>query len=133
MPVSHIFYSNIFPFPSLPSIQSTLASLQGIQAQSPKSGKCAFFITMELMSRASVYELSRSQQPSPFPWLVVVQLFSHDQLFCNPMDCSPARLLHPWDFPGKNTRVDCHFLLQGIFLTQGSIPHLLHCRQIVYF
>ena len=27
---------------------------------------------------------------------------------CDPMDC---RLLCPWDFPGKNTEVDCHFLL----------------------
>ena len=26
----------------------------------------------------------------------------------------------------------CHFLLQGIFLTQGSNPGLLHCRQILY-
>ena len=26
----------------------------------------------------------------------------------------------PWNFPGKNTGVGCHFLLQGIFLTQGS-------------
>ena len=25
----------------------------------------------------------------------------------------------PWDFPGKNTRAGCHFLLQRIFLTQG--------------
>ena len=32
----------------------------------------------------------------------------------------PVRLLCPWDFPGKNTGVGCHFLLQGIFLTQGS-------------
>ena len=39
---------------------------------------------------------------------------------CNPMDCSPVRLLCPWNFSGKNTRVDCHFLLQGIFPTQGS-------------
>ena len=31
----------------------------------------------------------------------------------------PTRLLGPWDFPGKNTGVGCHFLLQGIFLTQG--------------
>ena len=39
----------------------------------------------------------------------------------------PARLLWPWDFPGKNTGVGCHFLLQGIFPTQGSNPHcLLH-------
>ena len=38
----------------------------------------------------------------------------------------PARLLCPWDFPGKNTGVGCHFLLQGIFLTQGSNLHLWH-------
>ena len=31
----------------------------------------------------------------------------------------PTRLLCPWDSPGKNTGVGCHFLLQGIFLTQG--------------
>ena len=29
-----------------------------------------------------------------------------------------TRLLCSWDFPGKNTGVGCHFLLQGIFLTQ---------------
>ena len=46
------------------------------------------------------------------------------------MDC--IRLLHPWDFPGKSTRVDCHFLLQGIFPTQGSNPSLLHWRWILY-
>ena len=40
----------------------------------------------------------------------------------------PVRLLCPWDFPGKNTGVGCHFLLQEIFLTQGSIPCLLHCE-----
>ena len=31
----------------------------------------------------------------------------------------PARLFCPRNFPGKNTGVDCHFLLQGIFPTQG--------------
>ena len=41
-------------------------------------------------------------------------------------------LLHPWDFPGKNTGVGCHFLLQEIFWTQGSNLGLLHCRQILY-
>ena len=34
--------------------------------------------------------------------------------------------------PGKNTGVSCHFLLQGIFLTQESNPGLLHRRQILY-
>ena len=32
----------------------------------------------------------------------------------------------PWDFPGKNNGMGCHFLLQGIFATQGSNPWLLH-------
>ena len=47
----------------------------------------------------------------------------------------PARLLCPWDSPGKNTGVGCCALLQGIFPAQGSNPcllHLLQCRQILY-
>ena len=43
-----------------------------------------------------------------------------------------ARLLCPWDSSGKTTGVGCHFLLQGIFLTQESNPGPLHCRQILY-
>ena len=50
---------------------------------------------------------------------------------CNPMDCSPL-LLCPCNSPGKNTEVGCHSLCQGIFLTQGSNPGPLHCRQILY-
>ena len=42
------------------------------------------------------------------------------------------QLLCLWDSPGKNTGVGCHFLLQGILLTQESNPGLLHCRQILY-
>ena len=47
---------------------------------------------------------------------------------CNPMDCS---------LPGSSIRgifqaiLGCHFLLQGIFLTQRSNPGLLHCRQML--
>ena len=44
----------------------------------------------------------------------------------------PTRLLCPWDSPGKNTGVGCHFLLQEIFLTQGLNLPLLHCRWILY-
>ena len=46
-------------------------------------------------------------------------------ILCNPMDLYPTRLFCPWDFLGKNTVVACHFLLQGIFPTQGLNPHLL--------
>ena len=50
---------------------------------------------------------------------------------CNPVDCSPPGSLCPWDSPCKNTGMGCHALLQGIFLTQGSNPGLLHYRQIL--
>ena len=48
----------------------------------------------------------------------------------------PSRLLYPWNFPGKNTGVGCHFLLQGIFPNQELNPHLLHllhCRWILSY
>ena len=45
-----------------------------------------------------------------------------------------AMLFCPWDFPGKNTGVDCSAILQGLFLNQKSNPRLLcplHFRQIL--
>ena len=41
------------------------------------------------------------------------------------MDYKPTRFLWPRDSPGKNTRVGCHSLLQGIFSTQGSNSSLM--------
>ena len=49
-----------------------------------------------------------------------------------PHGLQPTRLLCPQDFPGKSSGVGCHFLLQGIFPTQGSNPGLLHCRETLY-
>ena len=43
-----------------------------------------------------------------------------------PYELQPTRLRCLWDCPGKNTGVGCHFLLQRIFLTQGSNLHLPH-------
>ena len=54
---------------------------------------------------------------------------------CNRIGLQPTRLLCLWDFSGRNTGVGYHFLLRGIFLTQGSNPWLLcllHCRKILY-
>ena len=45
----------------------------------------------------------------------------------------PARLLCPWDFPGKNTGIGCHFLLWEIFLTQESDLCLLHWQADFFF
>ena len=56
---------------------------------------------------------------------------------CNPYQAPPSifaiptRLLPPWDSPGKSTGVGCHFLLQGIFPTQGSNPGFPHSRQML--
>ena len=42
----------------------------------------------------------------------------------NPIDCSPQGSSVHEIFPGKDTGVGCHALLQGIFLTQGLNLHL---------
>ena len=64
----------------------------------------------------------KSQSVSCSVVLDSLQLYRH----------SPARLLCPWNSPGKNAEVGSHSLLQGIFLTQGLNQGLLHCRQILY-
>ena len=54
--------------------------------------------------------------------------FSRLRLFMTPWTVT-TRLLCSWDALGKNTGVGCHFLLRGIFPTQGSNPcplYLLH-------
>ena len=44
-----------------------------------------------------------------------------------PCRLQPTRLLCPWDFPGMNTGVGCHFFLQGIFPTKSlSVSHCSH-------
>ena len=51
---------------------------------------------------------------------------AHPQLyaiFVTPRTVDP-RLHSPQNFPGKNTVVGCHFLLEGIFPTQGLKPCL---------
>ena len=90
-----------------------------------------------------------SRQPAWFVSTTHVGLESESEVaqscptLCDPMDCSlPGSSVHgifqarvllcPWDFPGKSTGVDCHFLLQGIFPTQGFNPGLPHCRQKLY-
>ena len=65
---------------------------------------------------------------------IVVELLSHVQLLCDPMES--ARLLRPWDFPSKSTGVGCDFVFQGIFLTQESNPCFLYWsipRRIFYY
>ena len=61
-------------------------------------------------------------------YVYMLNPFSHVWLFVT-LWTIHARLLCPWDSPGKNTGVGSLSLLQGIFLTQGSnqsLSHLLH-------
>ena len=54
-------------------------------------------------------------------------------ILCNPMDYSRTASSCPWNFPGKNAEVGCHF--QGIVPAQGlnlSLLCLLHWQQILY-
>jgi len=44
----------------------------------------------------------------------------------------PHGLYSPWNSPDQNTGVGSFSFIQGIFLTQGSNPGLLHCRWILY-
>ena len=68
---------------------------------------------------------------SSLPGIVCLVAQSCSNL-CDPMNCNlPGSSVHGGS-SGKNTRVGCHTLLQGIFPTQGSNPHLPHCRYILY-
>ena len=53
------------------------------------------------------------------------QSLSYMILFATPWAVAHHALC-PWNFPGKNTAVGCHALLQRIFPIQGSNPCLLH-------
>ena len=63
--------------------------------------------------------------------LTLVKLLSRVRLFAIPWTVA-YQAPPSMGFPGKNTRVSYHFLLQGIFLTQGLNPGLPRCRQMLY-
>ena len=84
--------------------------------------------------------------PAPFHSQTTTNYHPHAHHLSLPQDCAlslscvwlcphglwPARLLCPWDSPGKNTGVGCHALLQGIFPTQGPNAGLLCCGWVLY-
>ena len=62
---------------------------------------------------------TKISRPSLFNRSVISESFAIHRL-------QPPKLLYPWNFPGKNTGMSCHFFLQGTFPTQGWKLHLLH-------
>ena len=98
------------PFPSLgdhpdPGIKLTSSALAG------------GFITIEPL-----------RKPQLFVQLHVSESESHSVMSDS---LQPHGLYSPWNYPGQNTGVCSHSLLQGIFPTQGSNPDPLHCREIL--
>ena len=71
--------------------------------------------------------------PLTFPRSLLLLLFSHSVVSDSATPRAVALQAPPsMAFPGKNTGVGCHVLLQGIFLTQGWSPCLPHWRHILY-
>ena len=60
--------------------------------------------------------------PGHLSTVLCCSVVSNSLWYC---DLWSTKLFCPWNYPGKNTGVGCHFLLQGIFLNQGSNPCLL--------
>ena len=89
--------------------------------------------TQNCMFTSGVFTYSPMATMSPscnsFVHIILRFLLFSRQVMSNslwPRGLQPTRLLCPWDSPGKNAGVGCHFLLKGVFLIQGSNGHLLH-------
>ena len=122
--LSHLyFFSRLFLTLLIPNPSSSVTPSSDFPERfssplscDPTSFKCLYY---------SRYLGSQDHQSTERKW---VKSFSHVWLFLTSWIWA-YQPLHPWDFPGKSTGVGCHFLLQGIFRTQGSNPGLPHCRQ----
>ena len=97
-------------------VRGILTAVASLVAESGLSGAQASVVGTRTQLPHSVWDL---------PSVCVCVCAQLCPTLCSPMDCSmPGSFVH-W-ISRKNTRVGCHFLLQGIFLIQGSNPHLLH-------
>ena len=98
-------------------------------------GPCTTTTKPELLSlRAIMTEPTATTYPPPLLTATRESLHSKKKTLLLPLCCSvtsdslqtqPARLLCPWDSPDKNTGVDGHALLQGIFPAQRLNMHHL--------
>ena len=65
------------------------------------------------LSSSACFSIRTQAQPHLYTRAVHAKSLQLGLTLCDPLVCSPPRLLYPWDFPGKNTGVGCHALLQG--------------------
>ena len=92
------------------------------------SSKCVFELVREVKIPVKKYWKERSL----FSVKRVSESCSVVSDSLRPHGLQPTSLLCPWNSPGKIIGVNHHFLLQGIFPSQGLNRSLLHCRQILY-
>ena len=120
-------YCSGLPFPSPgdlpdPGIKPRSPALHADALLSEPPGKP--LPRLQLVKYVRLHTLLRIHQCSSshwqWKWSVTCSLVS-DSL--RPQGWKPARLLCPWNFPGKNTGVGNYSLLQWIFLTQGLNLH----------
>ena len=104
-----------------------LSSIPSIRLSKIGSVPVFFFFYHEWMLDQVPFSTSANMTVHLFPWYVL----SCVRLFETPWTVACQAPLS-MEFPNNNTVVGCHFLLQSIFLTQGSNLHLLNCRQILY-
>ena len=115
--------------PPLPPLPPTL-----IKRVSRQEGVCPFSLALKSQTEASIQSHWNPEPCSLLRWyinLCVCARVSSHSLFVAPRTVAYQAPLS-MEFSGKNTGVGCYCLLQGIFLTQGSNPNLLHYKHIVY-
>ena len=111
------------PFPHLPQTTRVLGpSIHTFSHSTVISYSNLLNISPHLNTLVLVHLCSQALPSSCVHACLVIQ---SDSL--QPYRLQPARFFCPWDFPGKNTGVGCHVLLQGIFPTQG-----LNIRQLMF-
>ena len=105
------------------SLESTcLPTASGFRFMHPAGGGLSL-TTPEALALGEQLSISLCQQSGEKKVKVLV---THSFPTLLSYELYPIRFLCPCGFPGKNTRVGCHFLLQRIFLTQGSNLTLLN-------
>ena len=106
---------------SPPRYQSLVSCIGRWQFQDGRSKGMGTEWDQEVVGKVDAYNLMVPRSLCSACCCLIVQSCL---TLCNPMGCDLPSSSCPWDFPGKNTGVGCHFLLQGIFLTQEFNPHL---------
>ena len=94
-----------------------------------KKKKCPDFGFTQLIEIPGCVTLDKSLNDSKSQLLCLLFSDSVASNSLQPHGLQPARLLCPWDSPGKSTGVGCQFLLQGVFPTKvlnWCLLYLLH-------